>query len=587
MFRWYCHPSLVDTIEGDLLELHRERVEARGKTRADLLFAIDVILLFRPSIIRPIEGRHQLNHYGMFKNYFSIGWRTTLRNKGYSVINIGGLAAGLTVTILIALWIVDELSFNKYFRNYESVGHVMVHNGEGTYPSNPIPLAEELRTNFKEDFAHVVLFTWTQEYPLMSGDKRFAERGVFTQPESLEMLSLDMIYGSINALRTPSAIVISQALATKFFGSVNPVGQTIRIRNSADVTVAGVYRDIPSSTDFGTVQFIGSWDFLVNWQPWMKEEQNRWDNNSYKIYVQLNPGVSFESVSEHIRDVKLLHVDEERKKQNPQLFVHPMSKWHLYSKFLNRYEVTSEQLQFVWLYSVIGGFVLCLACINFMNLSTARSEQRMKEVGVRKTMGSKRRQLIAQFFIESFLTILAAAIISVVAVWLLLPAFNDISGKRMIFPWHSIEFWLLIVVFMVVTCILSGAYPALYLSSFKPLRVLKGTVREGRGASLPRKILVVTQFTVSISLIVGTLIVYQQIQHARNRPVGYDREGLIMVHMSTPELHTHYDVIRNELLRTGVVDNMAKSSGPITDVWSNNSGFDWEGKDPAMETSLP
>jgi putative ABC transport system permease protein len=585
-FRWFCHPSLLDAIEGDLIELYHERRQARGRRIADLLFAIDVLSLFRPSIIRPVEGHQHLNQYGMFKNYLTIGWRTLLRNKGYSAINIGGLAAGLMVTILIGLWVIDELSFNQHFENYESIGHVMVHNGEGTYPSNPIPLAEELRTNYKDQFKYAVLCTWTQDYPLMSGDKKFSEAGVFTQPEALDMLSLDMVYGSRNALKEPSTIVISQSVATKFFGDANPVGETIRIRNSVDVMVSGVYEDFPMNTDFSNVKFIGSWDFLLTWMTWMQVGQDRWDNNSNKIYVQLNPGVTFEAASESIHDVKMKHLDEERKKSNPQLFVHPMTNWHLHSKFVNRHPVTSEQMQFVWLYGIIGTFVLILACINFMNLSTARSEQRAKEVGIRKTMGSMRRQLIVQFFSESFITVALATFLSVVAVWMLLPMFNDVAGKQMAFPWNELNFWLLIAAFAITAGLLSGSYPALFLSSFKPIRVLKGVVHVGRGASLPRKILVVIQFTVSVSLIVGTIVVFQQIQHARNRPVGYNREGLVMVMMSTPELYENYNVIRNELLQTGVVENVAKSSGPVTDVWSNNSGFEWEGKDPAMETNF-
>jgi ABC-type antimicrobial peptide transport system permease subunit len=585
-FRWYCHPKLRDGIEGDLIEFFREREKRSGKRIANLLFVIDVLLLFRPAIIRPMEGSKNLNHYGMFKNYLTIGWRTLLRNKGYSAINIGGLAAGMAVTILIGLWIVDELSFNKSFQNYDRIGHVMVHNGEGTYPSNPIPLEAELRSNFSQDLEYVSLSSWVQEYSVTQGDKKFLERGVFMQPEAAEMFSLNMVYGSRKALTEPNTIMISSLLSQKLFGDADPVGEVVRIKNLIDVRIGAVYTDLPANTEFHKVSFIGSWDFLLSWMSWIKEEQNRWDNNSYKIFVQLKDGVSFEEFSAKIKDVKMKYVNEELKKAKPELFVHPMSKWRLYSKFQDRHVVTSEQLQFVWLYGIIGGFVLILACINFMNLSTARSEKRAKEVGVRKTMGSLRNQLILQFFSESFITVGFATVFSLLIVVLSLPLFNDIAAKVMTVPWANPVLWMTIIGFALIAGLLAGSYPALYLSSFKPVKVLKGTFRAGRFASIPRKVLVVIQFSVSVSLIVGTIIVFQQLQHARNRPVGYSRDGLVTVYMITPDLYRNYQVIRNELLQSGAVTDVASSSGPVTEVWSNNSGIMWEGMPDGMETNF-
>ncbi|HMJ70570.1 MAG TPA: ABC transporter permease [Cyclobacteriaceae bacterium] len=585
-FRWYCHPKLRDGIEGDLIEFYRERVKRSGKRTADFLFAIDVLLLLRPAIIKPVEGHKEINQYGMLKNYFTIGWRNLRRNKGYSAINIGGLAAGMAVTILIGLWIVDELSFNKSFQNYDRVGHVMVHNGEGTYPSNPIPLEAELRTNFSDDIKFVTLSSWPQEYSVTQGDKKFLERGMFMQPDGAEIFSLDMVYGTRKALTEPNTIMIAQSLSQKLFGDADPIGQVVRIKNLIDVRVGAVYRDFPSNTDLNNLSFIGSWDFLLSWMTWIKEEQDRWDNNSYKFYVQLQDGVSFEDVSAKIKDLKMKHLDEERREGKPELFVHPMSRWHLYSKFVDRKIVTSEQLQFVWLYGIIGSFVLLLACINFMNLSTARSEKRAKEVGIRKTMGSLRKQLIAQFFSESFITVGIALIASLLIVAMSLPFFNEIAAKKISIPWSGPEFWMAIVGFALAAGVLAGSYPALYLSSFKPVRVLKGSFHSGRLASLPRKILVVVQFSVSVCLIVGTVVVYQQIQFAKNRPVGYSQEGLVTVYMITPDLYQHYQVIRTELLQLGAVQDIASSSAPVTEIWSNNSGLKWDGIPEGMESNF-
>ncbi len=576
-FRWYCHPTLRDPIEGDLIELYNERVKKFGKRTADFLLFIDVLLLFRPSIIRPVK----YNSNYMFRNYFTIGWRTLLRNKGYSAINIGGLAAGMAVTILIAMWIFDEVSFNRSFENYDRIGHVMVHNGGGTYPSNPLPLAAELRTNYSEDFKRVAICNWPWDLSVVAGDKKFLEKGTFMEPEGAEIFSFNMIYGTRKALTEPNTLVVSESLSKKLFGDTDPVGQIVRLKNLVDVRVGGVYKDFPVNSDFSNVNLIGSWQFLTSWMTWIKEDRDRWDNNSFKIYVELNPGVSFEEVSEKIKDIKKQHLNAERRKDNPELFVQPMSNWHLYSKFENRKVVTSDALQFVWLYGIIGGFVLLLACINFMNLSTARSEKRAKEVGIRKTMGSLRQQLIAQFLSESFITVVIAAICSIVLVLLALPFFNDIAAKQILFPWSNPTFWLAILGFIFVAGLMAGSYPALYLSAFKPIKILRG-----RMTSLPRKVLVVLQFTVSVSLIVGTIIVYQQIEFAKNRPVGYSREGLIKVFMVTPDLFQRTEAIRNELLQSGLAENFATSSGPATDIWSNNSGFEWEGMPEGMESNF-
>jgi putative ABC transport system permease protein len=257
----------------------------------------------------------------------------------------------------------------------------------------------------------------------------------------------------------------------------------------------------------------------------------------------------------------------------------PMDKWRLYSDFKNG-KATGGRIQFVWLFSIIGVFVLLLACINFMNLSTARSEKRAKEVGIRKTVGSVRSQLIAQFLSESVLVAFISFILSIILVISLMPLFNKLSDKHIELPWSNPVFWALTLVFTFLTGIISGSYPAFYLSKFEPIKVLKGTFRVGRFASLPRKVLVVVQFTFSIALIIGTIVVFKQIQFAKNRPFNYDSEGLISINMSTPDLYGHYDALRNDLLATGVVRNMAESSSPTTGLYSNQIGFTWEGKNP-------
>jgi putative ABC transport system permease protein len=268
-----------------------------------------------------------------------------------------------------------------------------------------------------------------------------------------------------------------------------------------------------------------------------------------------------------------------------RVFLHPMSRWHLYADW-DKAGKAGGRIEFVWLFGIIGVFVLLLACINFVNLSTARSEKRAKEVGVRKTIGSARGQLMSQFFSESLLVSFFSFLLAVVLIQLSLSFFNELADKKISIPWSNPFFWLLGLTFSLLTGLLAGLYPSLYLSSFNPVKVLKGTFRAGRFASLPRKALVVVQFTVSIALIIGTIVIFNQIQYAKDRPIGYDRNGLITVAMNTPELYGRYNVLRNELLNTKAVAEMSTSSTPATELNSQNNGFEWEGKDPDFKENF-
>jgi ABC-type antimicrobial peptide transport system permease subunit len=290
-------------------------------------------------------------------------------------------------------------------------------------------------------------------------------------------------------------------------------------------------------------------------------------------------------VSATIKNVKLNALKSKSNDDarfRPEIFLHPMSKWHLYSDFKNGVSI-GGRIQYVWLFGIIGIFVLLLACINFMNLSTARSEKRAKEVGIRKAIGSLRKQLILQFYSESLLIAVFAFIFSLILVQLALPFFNQVADKKIAVLWGSPMFWLAVIGFSLFTGLIAGSYPALYLSSFKPVKVLKGTFCVGRFAAIPRKVLVVLQFAVSVVLIIGTIIVFQQIQFAKNRPVGYNRNGLITVPLQTADINKQYNAIKNDLLTSGAVTAIAESESPITDVYMGNSGFKWKGKGPALQ----
>ena len=526
----------------------------------------------------------------MLRNYLKVAWRNLTKNKVSSFINIGGLAIGMAVAMLIGLWIYDEVSFNRYHDNYDRIGQVMIHNGinddQGTYDFLPVPVAEEIRTSFPRDVQYVVLSTGRTDHILAAGDKKFSEGGGYMQPQAPDMLTLHMLEGSRSGLSDPHSILLSASLAGRLFGKEDAMNKVVRIDNRTDVKVTGVYQDIPQNSSFGDIGFIAPWDLLVSTDDWVKSDLNNWNDNSFHIYVQLAPNADFQQVSTHIRNLERKHVDQRHIANDPALFVHPMRKWHLYSHFENRVNTPSEALKFVWFYSLIGIFVLSLACINFMNLSTARSEKRAREVGVRKTMGSARLQLVVQFYAESLLTAILAFGASLLLVQLLLPWFGGVSGKALSLPWASPSFWGAGILFILVTGLLAGSYPAVYLSSFRPVKVLKGTFRTGHRSGRPRQVLVVFQFTISIALVIGTLIVYRQIQFAKDRPVGYSRAGLIQIPMTDPDLQGKYDVLTTELRGTGMVASVAESSSRVTGNWSNTGGIEWEGKEPNQESDF-
>ena len=365
----------------------------------------------------------------------------------------------------------------------------------------------------------------------------------------------------------------------------NPINKTIKIDNRQDVKVTGVYEDLPDNTTFRDMNFILPWDLYLILNPWVKELQNPWSNNLSQTFVRIADNTDMKKISAKIRDVKLNKLSKEEARYNPALFLYPMNEWHLYSDFKNGV-IAGGRIEIVWLFSIIGIFVLLLACINFMNLSTARSEKRAKEVGIRKVAGSLRKQLIIQFFSESTVTASLALSFAILFVALALPYFNIIADKKMIIPWSNPFFWIVVIGFTLITGLIAGLYPALFLSSFKPVKVLKGTFKAGRNASLPRKILVVMQFTISVIVIVGNLVVFRQINHAKDRPIGYNRNGLVRIPGYTV-INWKFDAVRNELKNSGAILEMAGAGSPTTEAGNSNGAFNWEGKDPSLAVNFP
>jgi putative ABC transport system permease protein len=519
----------------------------------------------------------------MIKSYFKIACRNLIKNKAYSSINILGLATGMAVTILIALWIWDEVTFDNYHTHHKQLARVMTttffddKNGVSTGAAVAIPIGNELRTKYASDFQNVSMASHNYDHTLAVGEKKITGSGMWVESYFPSMFSLRMTEGNISTLDDPSSVLLSASIAKALFGNTDPINKTVKLDNKYDFKVTGIYEDLPRNTTFYDVKLLLPWKKYLTTENWLKEAQTQWNSHSFQAFVQVHENGNIDKISDRAKNAGMVHKNAAEGKE--ELLLHPMDKWHLYSDFKNG-KAVGGRIKFIWLFAVIGVFILLLACINFMNLSTARSEKRAKEVGIRKTAGSLKTQLVGQFLSESVLVAFVSFVFSLLFVALLMPVFNALANKNIQPPWSNSLFWILGLLFTIITGLISGSYPAFYLSSFKPITVLKGTFRAGRFASLPRKVLVVVQFTFSIALIIGTIIVFKQIQHAKNRPVNYRNEGLITIRMSTPDLYGHYDAVRSDLLATGVVRNMAESNSSTTDVNSNNTGYNWQGKNP-------
>ncbi|RZN82545.1 MAG: ABC transporter permease [Winogradskyella sp.] len=524
----------------------------------------------------------------MLKNYFKIAFRNLLKNKVYSFINISGLAIGMAATLLIGLWIYDELNYDSYFKEKKTIAQVFQHessnNNIDTGPAIPRPLEFALREDHADNFKHIIMSSWEQPRYLKYGETNINRLGNAMQESATEMLNLDIVQGIRDGLKEKNSIMLSQSTSTALFGDDIAIGKIVKVNNEDDLIVTGVYKDIPENNSFSEMDYLMPWKHYITTQPWLEGAKTSWGNSSFQCFVQINDNTTMEAVSYKIRDVKKIG-DPGEAEFNPEMFLFPMEDWYLRGDFENGLQA-GGRIENVWLFGVIGLFVLLLACINFVNLSTARSEKRATEVGIRKSIGSQRGQLIFQFLSESFLIVLLSFVFALGIVLLFLNGFNNLASKAIVFPWTNIQFWLVSLVFVIVTSFLAGSYPALYLSSFNPVTVLKGTFKAGRYSSLPRKVLVVAQFTVSIALIIGTLVVMNQIQFSKDRPVGYDREGLVQIPVMSSEFVGKHETMRTQFVASGGATSMTTLSGPTTDVWSNRSGFIWEGKSPGFQEDL-
>lgn len=578
--------DLLEEVLGDLEEKFHKTAHKYSKIKARRNYWYQVINYLRPFAIKHFRSK-SFNNITMVKHNFKISFRQLLRNKAFSLINIGGLAFGMVVTILISLWVQDELNFNKYFEDYDQIVQVMrkdLYDGETAINSaNVSGLGALIRSNNWDQVEDVLMVRWrNQDFVLSYEENKFRQVGIFLEQNGPEFLGLKMIRGDLSALKERRSIILSQSLAKKLFGDMDPMNKMVSINAQAELLVTGVYEDLPKNTKFAEATYFSRVEHITG-----DENMNIWSNYNMAVYLKVAPGVDYEELSNLITEQSKPNFNKFAIEAQLSFLLHPMSDWHLKSEWdENGNPVLSQSMKFVWMYGAIGVFVLLLACVNFMNLSTAQSEKRAKEVGIRKTLGSVKKQLVFQFYIESFLYSFFAFIISQGLLYLFLPWFNATAEKDIVLPWSHLEFWFISLAFVLMTSILAGSYPALFLSSFKPISTLKGKINTGKWASIPRRALVVFQFTISITLIIGSITVNEQIQYAKNRPVGYSPKGMLTIRPATPNFQEKRTILADELMKTGMVAATGASNYPVTNARGWNGGFTWEGMDPTFDKSF-
>ena len=546
----------------------------------------------------------------MIRNHFLVAWRNILKSKGYSTINIVGLAIGMAVTLLIALWAVNEYSYDRFLPDYRQLYQVKVnftgqHDGTTTQDAISLPLTDVLRKEIP-GIKRVAEADWigNESSDLIVGEKKLYLKGGAAGSAFWQMFPFPFVKGDpATAFRDPFSIVIDESTAKALFGDKDPLNQAIKIDNDKVVKVTGVIKNLPANSSM-QFSFLMPFAFKEQTQDWVKNSRTSWISNSFQIFVELEPGVSEAQLAPKLKDLVMQHSPPMRPGK-PQIWLQPYKDWHLYTDYKNG-KVAGGFIDYVHLFTMIGLLVLVIACINFMNLSTARSEKRAREVGVRKALGSLRKDLIIQFLTESVVIALMAFLLAVLLVLLVLPFFNTLTGSTITMPWSSPLFWCGMLGYVLLTGLFAGSRPAFYLSSFNPVKVLKGNIRLGKAAEnfvgaasprsflvrnlrallgplLSRKILVVAQFSCSVALIISTVIVYRQIQYAKNRPTGYDANRLMMTDMSS-DLVTNFPALRHELIQSGVVEDAATSSSMVTQMQSHCSLDNWPGKTAGDES---
>lgn len=506
----------------------------------------------------------------MFTNYLKIAWRNLVKNRGYTAINITGLAVGLAVAMLIGLWIRFEYSFGREHANMDQIYNVVTNGIDSksgfkyTTQATPLPLYVACKDQIPE-VKYSAIVNWGGNNGLMVKDKKLIRNGTEVSKDFFKIFRFKFLQGDPNtALNDPEAIVLTKGTAQDLFGHQDVVGQYVKWNNADELKITGIIEDISNDTYFGERDYFMAYQHFENQEPWVQYAKNDWGSYSCITYVELMAGAGKDQVLPKIRNL----IQTNYKETKNEVGLYPMSQWRLYNEFDN-WEASAGRIVYVRMFGIIGMLVLLLACINFMNLSTAQSIKKAKEIGVRKAIGSLRHQLIGQFLVEAVFMSSIAMVVSILILMILLPAFNTILHVGVSIPLQSPGLWMVVLLVVLGTGLMAGSYPSFYLSSISSIKALKGKFITPGTAISPRRVLVVVQFVASIGLIISTMTIYKQIQYTKSRPTGYNGAGVLVVDMKE-DLIKNYEELKNELLSTVIVESVTKSSSPVYTTHSNS-----------------
>ncbi len=516
----------------------------------------------------------------MWKNYLKIAWRNITRSKRYAFINIAGLGIGMAASILILIWVQFELSVDRFhdnsdrvyanWRNAEMQGEIF------TWDYTPAPYAPAMKNQFPEVEEVARITEWDQQL-LTVGENNFYEESTFTDPGFFEMFSFEALEGDpVVALTEPGNIVLTESVAKKLFGESSAMGKSVTVEKQMDFEVKAVIKDLPKNTDFPFTAFL----------PFKKLEamgwaDDYWGNNSYRTFTMLNEGTDLALFNQKLNDF----TSKNSEMEDVSDFLFPIGDLHLYAKFENGKSVGGK-IEMIRMFGIISIIVLLIAAINFVNLSTAQSDKRAKEVGIRKISGAGKGMLIGQFLSESILIALTAYIVAIIIVSLSFSWFKDLVGQELENPFTQPFFWGISVVYIFVTGILAGSYPAFLLSSYKPTIIFKSKINSRGSFGLkPREVLVVFQFAVVVTLISSVWIVQDQMSYVQNRDLGIDKDNLIF-HTVTESMRENKDALRNELLALPEVAEVSYTFSPLTNINSDTDGMEWQGKNPDFKPNI-
>jgi putative ABC transport system permease protein len=578
---WFCDPDIVEDVEGDLYELYAERTE-HSTWKGRLHYWKDVILLFRPGIVKNFKPFQTKINYDMFSNYLKIAKRNAFLYKGYSVINLLGLVVGITSSILISLWINDEIKVDQFHSNGDNIYQLfrnMKQSDESVITTENIPKpAADLMVEEFPEVEQVALLSDIVEFKIGNKQTSSRQSGRFASPEFMQMFSFDLLEGDKeNVFDNPMNILLSETLAKNYFGDTwdeSVIGQTILVEDQYEVIISGVYED-PGK--YSSLQF----DFLLTSAAYiaLNDWVNDWGNGSFMVYASIPQKSDVSAVAERIFNQIKEHTKGASNAGDETLILHKFKDYYLYSNFTNGV-VDGGRIDYVRVMTAVMVLILLIACINFMNLTTARADRRSKEIGVRKALGARKGSISIQFYTEALLFSTIAVTASVLIAYLLLPYFNLLVDKELLLDFYALETWYAIVGLALGIGVLSGTYPAIILPALNLNRSLRH--QNAPGNSFIRKGLVVVQFTISTILIIATGVISAQMSYVSNKNLGLNKDNLLDIRLSADSLH-QLNAYKIELAKLSQVESVTASMGNPASYGRSTSSSSWEGKDPTKE----